>query len=132
MPEPLLPIRLIALDIDGTLVGEDQVIGERTLAAVAEATRRGIAVSLVTGRMATSAVPFAEALGLSGPLVAQQGAMVRAMPVPGSQRPGRLLYHRPLAPDVTGEIVRWCLERDLTPHFNHLEWMIVGASEARL
>ena len=36
-----LPIRLIALDIDGTLVGEDLVIGERTLAAIAEATRRG-------------------------------------------------------------------------------------------
>ena len=80
MLEPDLPIRLIALDIDGTLVGEDQVIGDRTLAAVAEAMRRGIAVSLVTGRMATSALPFADALGLTGPLVAQQGAMIRAMP----------------------------------------------------
>jgi hypothetical protein len=132
MPEPLLPIRLIALDIDGTLVGEDQIIGDRTMAAVAEATRRGIAVSLVTGRMATSAVPFAEALGLSGPLVAQQGAMVRAMPAPGSRRPGRLLYHRPLTPRVTLDIVRWCLDRELIPHFNHLEWMIVGASEERM
>jgi Cof subfamily protein (haloacid dehalogenase superfamily) len=132
MPEPLLPIRLIALDIDGTLVGEDQVIGVRTLAAVAEAARRGIAVSLVTGRMATSALPFAESLGLSGPLVVQQGAMVRAMPIPGSRRPGRLLFHRPLKPSVTVDIVRWCLERDLIPHFNYLEWMIVGATEERL
>ena len=39
MVEPALPIRLIALDIDGTLVGDDLVIGERTLAAV----RRGAA-----------------------------------------------------------------------------------------
>ena len=132
MPEPLLPIRLIALDIDGTLVGEDQVIGDRTMAAVAEATRRGIAVSLVTGRMATSAVPFADALGLTGPLVAQQGAMVRAMPAPGSRRPGRLLYHRPLTPHVTLDIVRWCMDRELIPHFNHLEWMIVGAAEERM
>jgi Cof subfamily protein (haloacid dehalogenase superfamily) len=132
MPEPLLPIRLIALDIDGTLVGEDQVIGERTLAAVAEATGRGIAVSLVTGRMATSALPFARTLGLTGPLVAQQGAMVRAMPIHGSSRPGRLLFHRPLKPSVTVDIVRWCLERDLIPHFNHLEWMIVGATEQRI
>ena len=30
MIEPVLPIRLIALDIDGTLVGDDLVIGERT------------------------------------------------------------------------------------------------------
>ena len=48
MVDPVLPIRLIALDIDGTLVGADLVIGERTLAAVSEASRRGIAVSLVT------------------------------------------------------------------------------------
>jgi hypothetical protein len=127
-----MPIRLIALDIDGTLVGENLVVGERTLDAVAEAMRRGIAVSLVTGRMSTSALPFAEALGLTGPIVAQQGAMVRAMPPAGSKRPGRLIYHRPLMPAVTVEIVRWCLERDLIPHFNYLEWMIVGENEDRL
>jgi hypothetical protein len=132
MPEPALPIRLIALDIDGTLVGEDQVIGDRTRAAVAEATRRGIAVSLVTGRMATSALPFAQALGLTGPIVAQQGAMIRSMPEDGSMRPGKLLFHRPLKPEVAGDIVRWCLERALTPHFNYLEWMIVGVTEERM
>lgn len=132
MIEPVLPIRLIALDIDGTLVGQDLVIGERTRAAISEASRRGIAVSLVTGRMATSAMPFAEALGLTGPLVAQQGALVRAMPASGSRRPGRLLYHRPLTPAVTVEIVRWCQERQLIPHFNYLEWMIVASNESRL
>ncbi len=132
MVEPLQPIRLIALDIDGTLVGEDLILGGRTLAAVAEALRRGIAVSLVTGRMATSAVPFAEALGLTGPIVAQQGALIRAMPAAGSARPGRMLRHYPLRPEVTQEIVRWCRERALTPHFNHLEWMIVGSDEERL
>jgi hypothetical protein len=132
MVEPRLPVRLIALDVDGTLVGDDLVIGERTLAAIGEATRRGIAVSLVTGRMATSAMPFAEALGLTGPLVAQQGALIRAMPAPGSKGVGRLLYHRPLRPEVTIEVVRWCRERALVPHFNHLEWMIVASNEERL
>ncbi|HEX7496402.1 MAG TPA: Cof-type HAD-IIB family hydrolase [Candidatus Limnocylindrales bacterium] len=132
MIEPVLPIRLIALDIDGTLVGQDLIIGERTRAAISEASRRGIAVSLVTGRMATSAMPFAEALGLTGPLVAQQGALVRAMPASGSRRPGRLLYHRPLTSAVTVEIVRWCRERQLIPHFNYLEWMIVASDESRL
>jgi hypothetical protein len=132
MPEPALPIRLIALDIDGTLVDQDLVIGERTLAAIGEARRRGIAVSLVTGRLATSAMPFAETLGLTGPLVAQQGALIRAMPAPGSRGVGRLLYHRPLRPEVTMEIVRWCRERDMAPHFNHLEWMVVASNEERL
>jgi len=132
MTEPLLPIRLIALDIDGTLVGENLVVGPRTRAAVAEATRRGIEVALVTGRMATSAVPFAETLGLTGPIVAQQGALVRCMPAHGSKRPGKLLYHRPLTPATTIEIVRWCQARNLKAHFNHLEWMIAGSDEERL
>lgn len=131
MVEPALPIRLIALDIDGTLVGDDLAVGQRTRDAVAEAGRRGIAVNLVTGRIATSAVPFAEALGLTGPVVAQQGALIRAMPA-DSKRPGKLLFHRPLRPEVTLEIVRWCQEHDLIPHFNYLEWMIVGSTEERL
>jgi hypothetical protein len=33
---------------------------------------------------------------------------------------------------VTVEIVRWCQERALIPHFNYLEWMIVAADESRL
>jgi Cof subfamily protein (haloacid dehalogenase superfamily) len=134
MPEPALPIRLIALDIDGTLVADDLVIGERTMAAITEARRRGIEVALVTGRMATSAMPFAEALQLDGPLVAQQGALIRAMPPAGSRpgRLGRLLYHRPLKPETTIDIVKWCRARDLIPHFNHLEWMVVAKDEERL
>jgi Cof subfamily protein (haloacid dehalogenase superfamily) len=132
MTEPAQPIRLIALDIDGTLVDQNLVVGERTRAAIGEAMRRGIAVSLVTGRMATSAMSFAETLGLTGPLVAQQGALIRAIPEPGSRGVGRLLYHRPLRPEVTLDIVAWCRERDLTPHFNHLEWMIVSSTEERL
>ncbi len=134
MVEPQLPIRLIALDIDGTLVGEDLVIADRTMAAIAEARRRGIEVALVTGRMVTSAMPFAEALGLDGPLVGQQGALIRAMPAAGARpgRVGRLLYHRPLPPATTIEIVKWCRERDLIPHFNHLEWMVVAKDEERL
>ena len=77
-------------------------------------------------------MPFAEALGLTGPIVAQQGALIRAMAPPGSKRPGRLLYHRPLGPEVTVDIVRWCRARGLVPHFNHLEWMIVASNEERL
>ena len=65
-----LPIGLLALDIDGTLVGEDLVLGERTRRAVAGALARGVRVSLVTGRMASSAMRFAVQLDLTEPIVA--------------------------------------------------------------
>jgi Cof subfamily protein (haloacid dehalogenase superfamily) len=131
-PEPRLPIGLIALDIDGTLVGPDLAIADRTREAVAEAARRGIAVSLVTGRMVTSAMHFARELKLTGPIAGQQGALIRAMTTDGSDGVGRLLYHRPLSAAVTTDVVRWCAAHELIPHFNHLEWMIVAEDEARL
>jgi Cof subfamily protein (haloacid dehalogenase superfamily) len=129
---PILPVRLIALDIDGTLIGDDQVIGDRTKAAVAEALRRGIEVALVTGRMATNAAPFAEALGLRGPIVGMQGAVIREMPEPGSRRRGRLLRHRVIPASTVAEIVRWCGRNGLTPHFNSLECMVIARDDEHL
>jgi Cof subfamily protein (haloacid dehalogenase superfamily) len=132
MVEPVLPVRLIALDIDGTLIGEDQVIGDRTKGIVAEALRRGIEVALVTGRMATNASPFAEALGLRGPIVGMQGAVIREMPEPGSRRRGRLLRHRVIPTLTVESIVRWCGENGLAPHFNCLETMVIARDDTRL
>jgi hypothetical protein len=61
-PEPEFPIRLIALDIDGTIIGDDHEIATRTIAAVRGAMERDVAVSLVTGRMVSSAMRFAQDL----------------------------------------------------------------------
>ncbi len=131
MIAPELPIRLIALDIDGTLVGDDLVIGPRTLAAVRAATDRDIAVSLVTGRMVSSALRFAVELGLTGPVVGYQGGLVRAMPEPDSRRLGRLLLHTPIAAAAARDVVRWTREHGLDPHLNHLERFILRADDPR-
>jgi Cof subfamily protein (haloacid dehalogenase superfamily) len=129
--DPAFPIRLVALDIDGTLVGENLVVGERTRAAIAAATASGVAVSLVTGRMASSAVRFARALDLRGPLIAYQGGLARLMPEPGSARLGRLLWHRPVPAAVAREAIVWSRERGLDPHVNHLERFILRADDPR-
>ena len=90
MIAPTFPIRLIALDIDGTLVDDELTIGPRTRAAIRAAMERDVAVSLVTGRMVSSAIRFARELGLTGPVVGYQGGLIRAMPEEGSPRLGRL------------------------------------------
>ncbi len=131
MANARFPIKLLALDIDGTLVDHDLVVRPRTLAAVREARRRGVAVSLVTGRMASSARRFAESLGLTGPLIAYQGALIREMPAPGSGRVGRLLYHAPLPAELAREICLWAREQGLDVHANHLERMVLQADEPR-
>ncbi len=122
-------IRLVALDLDGTLVGDDLRLPPRTVATIRAVVARGVRVALVTGRMTTSALPFARELGLRAPIVGLQGALVREMPAPGSDRLGRLLLHRPLAPEVARDAMAWCRREGLAPHVNHLERMVTSAGD---
>ncbi|HET7728018.1 MAG TPA: Cof-type HAD-IIB family hydrolase [Candidatus Limnocylindrales bacterium] len=139
------PIRLLALDIDGTLVGPDLVLGERTMEAVRAARALGVRISLVTGRMASSAMRFVAQLGLDDPVVAYQGALIRAMPPPDRLERwraagdaalpppvGRALLHTPLPGAVARETVHWSRARGLDPHANHLERFIVRADDPRI
>ena len=131
-PKPGFPIGLIALDLDGTLIGEDLLLGPRTLAAISAARERGVAVSIVTGRMSTSALPYARTLGLVDPIVAYQGALVRALPPPAADpRLGRILAHRPLAADAAREVIAWSKSVGLAPHVNHLERFVIQADDPR-
>lgn len=129
--EPLLPIRLLALDLDGTLIGDDLVLPERTHRAIVAAVAQGVSVSIATGRMARSALKYAGQLGLTDPIVAYQGALIRAMPTTDDGRVGRLLVHRPLAAAVTREAIEWTRSIGLDPHLNHLERFIIRAADAR-
>ena len=122
---PTFPIRLIALDIDGTLVGDDLIVGPRTRVAIRAAMAQGVAVSLVTGRMVSSAMQFATELGLTAPVVGYQGGLIREMTPPGSRRLGKLLVHLPLPADVASDIVSWTMANRLDPHVNHLERFIL-------
>ncbi len=128
---PVFPVRMLALDIDGTLVGDDLVLGERTRVAIVRAVRAGIHVSLVTGRMTASALRFAAVLELRDPLVGYQGALIRTMPDRETGRTGRILRHRPLAADVARDAVAWSSTIGLDPHANHLESLVMRADDPR-
>ena len=127
--EPIFPIGLIALDLDGTLVGDDLVLGERTTAAIRAAIRRGVSVSIVTGRMTTSALRFARELSITDPIVGYQGAIIRAVPPDRDGRLGRLLFHRPLAPAPARAAIAYSRDIGLAPHINHLERFIIQAGD---
>jgi|SRR5208283_66243 len=72
-----MAIRLIALDIDGTLLGSDWRVSAANCAAIQEATRRGIEVALVTGRRYDFALPVAEQIAAPLTMIVSNGAMVR-------------------------------------------------------
>ena len=82
------PVRVIALDIDGTLLDSRKKISSRNLKAIAEARRRGIRVVLVTGRRYPAAkriadeIPGSETLILhNGGLVMEEGTPIRVRPL---------------------------------------------------
>ena len=70
-------IRLIALDIDGTLLGSNWRVSAGNQAAIAEATRRGIEVALVTGRRYDFAIPVARQIDAPLTMIVNNGALVR-------------------------------------------------------
>ncbi|MDO4564871.1 MAG: Cof-type HAD-IIB family hydrolase [Clostridia bacterium] len=69
-------IRLLALDIDDTLIGSDFRLGERTIQAVRAARDRGVKIFLCTGRGYLSSRPIREKLGVSEYSACFGGAIV--------------------------------------------------------
>ncbi len=69
--------RLLAIDIDGTLVDSRDQLSLETRSALAEARRQGIEVVLATGRRYARALPLVKELGLNVPLISASGALVK-------------------------------------------------------
>src|SRR5207302_1565983 len=70
--------RLLALDLDGTIVGLDLSVDPRDEAALAAARGRGLKVAACTGRPYSGAVHWVERFQLTEPVICYQGAQVRA------------------------------------------------------
>lgn len=96
--------RLIAIDLDGTLLDRESRIPERNGKAVADAMKRGIGVTLCTGRMFRSTRAFAEALSIELPLVCYNGAMIR-------DPKGSTRMHAPLSASVAKRALAMFRER---------------------
>ena len=73
-----MPVRLIALDIDGTLLDDRAQLPEVNRQAVADAAARGIEVALVTGRRYDFAMPIARQFPCALTMIVNNGAMVRS------------------------------------------------------
>ena len=86
-------IRLIALDIDGTLAGDDHRISARVREAISRVQTRGIAVTLATGRMFSATLPYARRVGVEAPLICYQGGWIQAPD-------GEVLHRTPLEDDL--------------------------------
>lgn len=73
-----LPVRLIAIDIDGTLLDSKAQVSEANLDALRRAHEAGIETTLVTGRRHRFALPVAEQLGFDLWIISSNGAVTRS------------------------------------------------------
>lgn len=72
-----LDIRLLVLDIDGTIAGKSNDVREPVKQAIRKAQAKGIQVAIATGRMYCSALRFHQEVGSTLPLLAYQGAWIQ-------------------------------------------------------
>lgn len=99
-----MAIKLIASDMDGTLLSSDIAISEKNKNAIHKAVDNGIVFLIATGRMYVSAQPYAEGLGLDVPLVTYNGALVE-----GSLS-HKVYYHNPIPLETALEALAYCQE----------------------
>lgn len=117
--------RLVATDIDGTLLDSSSRLRPRVRKALDRARERGVKVIIATGRRLRATLHIAREAGIGGPLVLNNGALVydpdtgetldhRPIPVPTARRAIRLIqayglgatlyHHVPEGPDIAYEI----------------------------
>ncbi|HEY9857002.1 MAG TPA: Cof-type HAD-IIB family hydrolase [Stenomitos sp.] len=89
--------KLIATDIDGTLIGRDLVVTERTKRAFRRAHDAGIPIVMATGRMYRATLPLARECAITTPLITYQGALIR------DHQTQEELWHRTIPMDLAHE-----------------------------
>ena len=85
--------RLLALDLDGTLLRSDQRVDDRDIAAIAELQAAGVTVTIVTGRLHSGSTAAARACAIEGAIACVEGSHLVELAT------GRTLVHHGMADD---------------------------------
>ncbi|MGG7177979.1 Cof-type HAD-IIB family hydrolase [Clostridium paraputrificum] len=69
--------KMVCIDLDGTLFGENRRISESTIEVISEVYKKGIEVVVTTGRLYSNAAQISKQIGVSSPVIAANGAIIR-------------------------------------------------------
>lgn len=109
-----MPIRLIATDLDGTLVGPAMQVPLRTRQALQQAMAQGCRVTIATGRAFLPTARVARQLGLNAPLLLCQGALIQDL------QDGRVIHCQAIPLELARRVIRYAQARRLNVQV-HLE-----------
>ena len=99
-----MAIKLLATDLDGTLLRGGQPVSAGNIAAARAAAQAGKIVTIATGRMYRAALPIAEALGLEVPIITYNGALIKSTS-------GKIYHEQYLDEDICRQITDFAAER---------------------
>jgi len=91
--------RLLAVDLDGTLLRHDKQVDDRDIAAIRELAASGVTVTIVTGRLHSGSVEAARACGIVGPIACVEGSHIVDVST------NKTHQHHPMSREVT-ELLR--------------------------
>lgn len=100
-------IKLIASDLDGTLLNEKWQISSANIQAIRLASEKGVTFTLATGRMAAATRGYARELGLDVPIITYHGALVE------QALSGEILYRKVVPVELAAEIVERLLKKGI-------------------
>lgn len=105
-----LPFDLVAVDLDGTIVDENNECPQEEIETIREIQKMGVTVAIATGRMYASSTKFWHAIGLTSPILCYNGAMIK--------HPANNFewFHLPMPAYRAAEVMHFCEENKL--HLN--------------
>lgn len=108
------PIKLIAIDIDGTLLTPQKSVSLRTQMAIQAAQEAGIVVTLATARRYENSKQFADMLGIKIPVITCDGALIIQHPT------GNVIHTNLLDAELAQEATDLLVEHQIQPVIHHL------------
>ncbi|MBZ5202219.1 HAD family phosphatase [Planomicrobium chinense] len=91
--------KMVAIDLDGTLLTDDLMISPATVTAIQKAVEAGTIVTIATGRMFSSAKRIALQLNLNVPLITYQGALIKDV------NEKEVWYERTVPPGIAQKLI---------------------------
>lgn len=114
MTLPPAPIKLIAIDIDGTLLTPQKSVSLRTQQAIQAAQAAGIVVTLATARRYENSKHFAALLGIRIPVITCDGALIIQHPS------GNVIHTHLLDAALAQQATNLLVEYQIQPVIHHL------------
>lgn len=102
--------KLVAIDLDGTIVHQDGAISSSDKRAIQHTIDRGMMVTFATGRMYQPSARFAQEVGINIPIICYLGALIREV------WGGKVLWHKPLSLEIARRVIERIRQMDMRPY----------------